>query len=62
MTSEPTTTHLPMGDEELAARISGLRTEIALAEQNDSPAMTHRTEKLRVRLAELEAELAARDQ
>lgn len=60
MTNEPTTTLVPMSDEELAARISGLRTDIALSEQNDRPGGNSRTATLRAHLDELEAELAAR--
>ena len=62
MTNEPTTTLVPMSDEELAARISGLRTDIHFAEQNDRPAGVFLTSKLNESLLELESELAARHQ
>lgn len=62
MTNEATDAVLSLSDDELMARISGLRSDIALAEQSDRPAGKSRTATLRARLTELEAELEARHQ
>ena len=62
MTNEPTTTLVPMSDEELTGRISGLRTDVSPAQQNDRPAGVFRTATLSDQLADLEAELASRHQ